>query len=241
MAVLVAVVEAAAVLAVIVTLVRGRSSVDALLEDRIARGLTALVPAPLARLVAIELVIVFALLTAPFRRSELPGDLRFTYHETTRIRLLLAAGPLMLLFEGIVIHQWLGPTHFWWRLLHMAVCVYATLWIWGAYAVMKSRPQRLVGQDLWLHRGVWGHLHVPVANVSGVRPVVTDAHPGKTRATQQGAVAFTVTGTEKVEITFRSPVVPMGLLKPLRPTERLVVSADDAGRLCAAIARAANL
>jgi hypothetical protein len=219
---------------------QGRGSSDALLEDRIGRGLTALVPPKLARFVAIELVIVVSLLTAAFRRRPVDGVLSFSYHETTRIRLLLVAGPLMLLFEGIVINQWLGPQHPWLRLLHLAVCVYATVWVWGAYAMMKSRPQRLDGAELWLHRGVWGYLRVPVANVLAVRPVTPDPR-GSQGAQLSDALAFAIKGTEQVEVTFRDPVIPMGFLTPLRPTTRLVVSADNAGSLSAAIARAAKL
>jgi hypothetical protein len=210
-----------------------------LLEDRIAADLMALVPAKLARLVAMEVVIVGAVLGAPFRMGRVAsGDLTFSYNETTRIRLLLVAGPLLLLFEGIVIHQLLGPDHFWWRLLHMAVCLYASVWIWGAYALMKVRPHRIDGDQLWIHRGVWGHVRIPMTNVASVRAV--DAIPAK-KTGEGGAVSFTVRGAEKVELTFRTPVVPMGFLTPLERTERLVVSADDPAAFCAAVARAANI
>lgn len=104
--------------------------------------------------------------------------------------------------------------------------------------MMKIRPHRIDGEDLWIHRGVWGYLRIPVANVAGVRAV--SGSPDR-RIGEAGAVAFTVKGAEKVELTFRTPVVPMGFLTASRQTQRMVVSADDPAAFCAAVARAANL
>jgi hypothetical protein len=235
-----AAVELAVLVTVVITLWRGRRGAG-LLEDRITAGLTALLPARIARLVAMEVVILGAVLGAPLRlHRQRRAGLTFSYHETTRLRLLLVAGPLLLLFEGIVINQLLAPDHFWLRTLHVAVCLYATLWIWGAYSVMKLRPHRIDGDDLWVHRGVWGHFHVPVGEVIGVRAVI-EAPLATAPGDDARALTFTVKGTERVELTLRSPIAPMGFLTPLKPADRIVVSADDAAAFCDAVSRAAGV
>jgi hypothetical protein len=195
-------------------------------------------PAGIARVAAMELVIVSSALGAPLRgRRQRDAGLTFSYNETARLRLLIVAGPLLLLFEGIVINQLLGPDHFWLRTLHAALCLYATLWIWGAYSVMKLRPHRIDGDDLWVHRGVWRHFHVSLGEVTGVRAITEAPAPGD----DARVLTFTITGTERVELTLRSPIVAMGFLTPLRPADRIVVSADDAAEFCEVVARSAGL
>ena len=237
----IAIVFELAVLALAVgVLVRARRQPGKLLEDRLADSLACLLPAKLARLVSLEIVLLTAVLSVPFtRRVQLTAGSMFSYSENARLRAVLLAGPLLLLFEGIVIHQWLGPQRFWLRALHLAVCLYVTLWIWGAYVLMRSRPHRIDGDDLCLHRGIWGRLRIPLGEVISVRPLAEGSVPPGLRGTP-GIVALTVKGVDQVEITVRTPMTAMGFLGPTKPASKIVLSADDAPAFCRAIERAAD-
>jgi hypothetical protein len=233
------IVEAAIMAVVVVALVRGRRRSGALLEDRLTDSLSTLVPSELARLAALEMVLMTAVVCVPFRKRPAgPVGSLFTYSENSRVRALILAGPLVLFVEGIVIHQWLGPQHPWLRLLHIALCLYATLWIWGAYALMRGRPHRIDTDEIWIHRGIWGHLRIPLGDLTGVRMVPEGTSPPG--QAEPGTIALTVKGTDQVEITLRAPVTAMGFLRPMKPGSRIVLSADDAPAFCAAVKQAAD-
>jgi hypothetical protein len=230
----IATVEAVVVIVVVVGLIRDKNPSHSTLEDRIAGKLIVLLPAPLARLVGIEVLILSAVLHAPSSRApRSSGQLTFSYSETSSLRILAMAGPLLLLFEGIVVQQLLGSRHPWLRLAHVAGCAYAVIWIWGAYLVMKSRPHVLAGGELSVNRGPWGNVRIPLSEIVGTEPI-EPMH----NARVPGAVSFTIKGPEQVQLSLRSPVRPMGFLKPGQPASTLIVSADSASGLCAALSSA---
>ncbi|HEY0709188.1 MAG TPA: hypothetical protein VGG33_20430 [Polyangia bacterium] len=85
-------------------------------EDRVNDVLGRFIPPKLARLVAVESVLVTAVLGALHNRTRTaPSSSAFSYSESSFLRPMILVGPLLLFLEGIIVHQWAGPERPWLR------------------------------------------------------------------------------------------------------------------------------
>ena len=206
------------------------------IDGRIARALGAVLPAPLARLASIELVIVGSaarLVTGGWRRP-LPAG--FTYHRTSALRLFLPALPLLAIGDVVLLELVVLPRAATWVqvLVHVAA-VYGLVWIVGVYATMRARPHQLAGGWLTLHYGVLRTVHVPVSQITSIGELPAFADDWKKRAYCKGAIRMDVAGPQVVELGLAEPVRALGLFGEGRARTRVLVAADNAASFTASL------
>lgn len=185
-------------------------------EVRIACALETVVPRPLARLVAIELVLVglvIAFFAGGWRR---PPPAGISYHRENGLRHLLAMLPLLALGDVLLLELVVLPdAELWVRAVVHALAIYGLIWLVALYASARARPHRLVGTRLELHRGVLGHLKIEVGDITSIAPRPAFSDGWKERAYKRASLRFDLGATHVLEVM-------------LRDGRRLLVGVDDA-------------
>jgi hypothetical protein len=192
-------------------------------EARIARALGALVPPAIAKLAAIEMVIVGSAIRFLVGGWRHPAPAGFTYHRESGLRTMLPILPLLgvgdvLLLELVV----LPHATLWVRIVVHAVAAYGLIWLIGLYASFRARPHRLVDARLELHRGILRGLTVDVAQIASIAPLPSFADDWKKRAYTKGAVRLDIAGATVLEMR-------------LHDGTRLLVGVDDPAAFVAAV------
>jgi len=199
-----------------------RRDTDGPIEERLARALESLVPPPIARLAAIELVLVgFAMsfLAGGWRR---PTPAGFTSHRESGLRTMLPLLPLLaagdvLLLELVILPR--ASTSL--RIAVHALAAYGLVWLVGVYASIRARPHRLVNGRLELHRGIFRTMTLDVDQIVSIEPLPPFADDWKKRAYLRGAERLDLGGAPVLEIE-------------LRDHTRALVAVDDPAAFSAA-------
>jgi hypothetical protein len=208
---------------------RRRAGPGELPEARIASALVCLLPPLLARVVALECVILSAALLSTFRRVQVgPGI--FGYSRTAFFSLVLPLAPLVIAADWLLVYALIPSSLAWLRLFHTITTAYFVVWLLGMYTLFRTRPQRIDDGAVQLHCGLLKSARVPLAIIESATVVSETDLPKSAR--------LDVRGAPRVELKLREPIQPIGLLRRLAPTERLLASADDANGLCSAIDQA---
>jgi hypothetical protein len=221
--------------AVIVIAIRElRRSTGELPEVRIARGLEALVPERLARLIAFELVIVGC--AVRFLAGQQRPASGFTYHRESGLRMLLPILPLLgigdlLLLELVILPE--AAT--WLRIAVHALAAYSLIWLVGLYASARARPHRVRDGRLELHRGLLRRVEVPVTQIASIAPLPSFADDWKRRAYGKGAIRVDLAGAPILELRLHAPVRSIGVLGDGAPSTRVLVAVDDPDAFVAAV------
>ncbi len=192
-------------------------------EIGIARALEALVPAAIARLAAIELVIVglaARFVAGGWRR---PTPAGFTYHRENGLRMMLPMLPLLAVGDILLLELVILPhAALWLRIVLHVLAGYGLVWLIGLYASARARPHRLVDGRLELHRGVLRRAVVEVAQIASVMPLPSFADDWKKRAYLKGTVRLDLGAAHVLELK-------------LRDGTRMIVGVDDPAAFTAAV------
>ncbi len=213
------------------TTMSGAASASGPLEDRWGRRLGVFLPGVVARYLAVELVVWRAAIALVVRRralqpcDEARGLFWFRYHEGATLRSFAIGLPFYFVVEAFLVAHLVPPHLQIVRTLHAVACVWFVAWLWGSYATFVARPHRIAEGSLFLHRGVWGHARVPLNVISAIESVPDDQIEDEMKR-HPDAARLQVLGVPVVAITLNEPVVPMGWLRPARPTTKLFVSAS---------------
>jgi hypothetical protein len=206
-------------------------------EDRIASAFEAFVPPRVARLMALELVILGSavrFLLGGFRDPVPPG---FSLHRETFLRAMLPALPLLIPTDLFLLHALfprMTPGLRWF--LHLST-VYAVLWMIGLYATLKQRPHQVDGTQVSLHMGLLGSLSFPRRLLVSAAPLPEFDDDWARREHMKGLCKLTRTGAPAVELHLVEAVPVTGLLGPgSRKCDRVAVSVDDPSAFIAALA-----
>jgi hypothetical protein len=206
-------------------------------EDRIALAFEAFVPPRVARLMALELVLLgsaFRFLAGGFRA---PAPAGFSHHREATLRAILPALPLMIPGDFLLVHflfQGLAP---WLRWMLHGSTVYAVLWLVGFYATLKARPHQLRDGQLDLHLGLMKSATFPGSHILSASPLPEFDDDWARHAHMKGVQKLVAKGNTILELRLSEPVRVTGLLGPGRPTDRLAVTVDDAAAFLSTLGR----
>lgn len=204
-------------------------------EDRLAEACTAFLPPRIARLMALELVLLgsaLAFLAGGFRQEPPPG---FSHHREASLRAFLPALPLLIPGDVLFLHALAPRLAPWLRWVLHGSTVYAVLWLLGFYATLKARPHQIRAGVLSLHLGLLKSVALPLDHLLTVAPLPEFEDDWARHAHLKGVGSLVAKGAPTLELTLAEPVRVRGLLGFGRPTRRLVVSVDDPAAFAAAV------
>jgi hypothetical protein len=205
-------------------------------EARLARPLIQLVPPGVARLIAFELVIVgsaLRFLVGGWRRPDPPG---FAYHRNSALRMVLQMLPLIGIADVVLLEVVILPhAALWLRIAVHFLAAYGLLWLIGLYASLRARPHRVDAGHATLHRGLLGHLELPLDQIAeiGEMPVFRD--DWQARAYRKRAICVGVRGPAIVDLRLHAPLRAIGVLGPGPASDRVLVAVDDPTGFIAAL------
>ncbi len=206
-------------------------------EERIALALTQLVPSPVARIIAYELVLLRGAVLLLLGRAR-PAAGGFSYHREATLRMLLWMLPLLLVGDVALLELVILPGAApWLRIGAHVLGVYGLLWLIGLYGSMRTRPHQLVGDRLLLHRGLLGRVEFTLAEIVAVAPPPSFADDWKLRTYQRSAIRADVAGPTVLALQLRAPVQSTGMFGPGEARSLVLVSVDDPVAFCAALGR----
>lgn len=207
-------------------------------EDRIALAFEAFVPPRAARLMALELVMLgsaLRFLCGGFRDPAPPG---FSHHREAALGGFLPALPLLIPGDILLIHALFPRLAPWLRWILHGSTVYAVLWLFGHYALLKARPHQLQEGQLRLRQGLLKSVTFPAAWIQAIGPLPEFDDDWARCAHMKGVQKLVAPGAPVLELSLREPVRVRGLLGPGRPATRLAVSVDDPAAFRAALPQA---
>ena len=196
-------------------------------EDYFAAAFEAFVPPRVARLMALELVMLGSavrFLLGGFREAAPAG---FSHHREAALRTILPVLPLMIPGDFLLmkaISTGLAP---WLRWMLHGSTVYAVLWLVGLYATLKARPHQVREGCVQLHLGLMKACSFPVGLVVSAAPLPEFEDDWARHAYMKGMPKLAAKGNAVLELKLSEPIRVKGLLGPGRPTQRLAVSVDD--------------
>lgn len=196
-------------------------------EDHLARPLEAFLPPRLARVLALEAVLLASalrFLAGGWRRPDPPG---FSYHRSSAFAAILPALPLLVIGDLVLLEVLLRSVAPWIRLLIHALDAYGVLWVLGLWASFRARPHQVEGGVLHLHKGLLSRAEIPLAAIRRAGPMPSFDDDWARLRFQRGALAFQAPGAPELLLELDRPVRAVGLLGPGRPRDRVLLSADD--------------
>jgi hypothetical protein len=212
---------------------------DELPEVRLARPLAQLLPPRAARLIAFELVVLGSALRFVLGGWRRPLRAGFTYHRESVLRLLLPTLPLLAIGDIALLELVILPhATMWIRIAVHAVAIYGLFWVIGLWASFRARPHRITDGRLTLHRGLLRHVELAVSQIASIAPMPAFSDDWKLRAYRKDAGRFDVAGGTVFDVRLSSPVEPIGLLGPDRPSDHLILTVDDPASFLAALTAA---
>ena len=205
-------------------------------EDRIALAFETFVPPPVARLMALELVLLgsaLRFLAGGFRAPAPPG---FSLYRETFLRAFLPVLPLLIPTDLFLLHALFPRMAPWLRwCLHFST-VYSLLWMVGLYATLKQRPHQIDASSVSLHMGLLGSMRFPREALVSAAALPEFADDWAKREHMKGMGKLLRTGAPAVELRLAVAVPIMGLLGPSsRKCDRVAVSVDDPSAFMAAL------
>lgn len=210
-------------------------------EDRLARPLTQLVPPGVARLIAFELVIVgsaLRFLVGGWRRPDPQG---FAYHRTSGLRMLLQMLPLIGIADVVLLEVVILPhAVLWLRIAVHFLAVYGLIWLIGLYASLRARPHRVDAGHAILHRGLLGHLELPLDQIAEIGEMPAFRDDWHARAYRKRAICVGMRGATIVDLRLHAPLRAVSILGPGPASDRVLVAVDDPAGFIAALGPVAS-
>ena len=214
-----------------------RSRAGAWPEDRIAAAFEAFVPPRVARLMALELVMLGSAIRFLFGGYREAPPAGFGHHREAALRAILPAIPLMIPGDFLLVHFLFKGLAPWLRWTLHGSTVYAVLWLVGFYATLKARPHQLRDGLLHLHVGLMKSATFPASHILSTSPLPEFDNDWARHAHMKGVQKLVAKGNTILELRLSEPVRVMGMLGPGRPTDRIAVSVDDPAAFIAALGR----
>jgi len=196
-------------------------------EDHLAEPLAAFLPPRLARLIALETVLLgsaLRFLAGGWRRPDPPG---LSYHRASALAAILPALPLLLLSDLVLLEVMLRTLQPWIRALIHALDLYGILWVLGLWAGFRRRPHRVDGQTVPLHKGLLARLEIQKDRIVSVGTVPAFDDDWARLRFQRAAIPFQIPGAPQLLLELDAPVRAVGLLGPGPAKTRVIVSTDD--------------
>lgn len=204
-------------------------------EDRIAAAFEAFVPPRAARLMALELVTLgsaLRFLGGGFRDAVPTG---FSHHRESGLHAVLPALPLLIPGDFLLMKVLFSGLAPWLRWVLHGSTVYAVLWLFGFYAILKARPHQIQDGQVRLHQGLVKSVAFPARWIRSAAPLPEFDDDWARHAHLKGMQRLVARGAPVLELKLSEPVQVLGLLGPGRPVDRLAVSLDDPAAFLAAL------
>ena len=159
-------------------------------------------PVQLARMFAVEAVILSSALYGLARFCRLPDVSGFSYVERSTYKflpliLILISPPEIALFHALFGNSWglgFGLLHLW-----------AVLWAYGLYVTMRMRPHTIESDRLCLHRGILSAAYIPISSIKEISETYrSDGAFLKIRGPWHANIALK--GTPLIDLTLSAPI-----------------------------------
>lgn len=200
-------------------------------EDALIPAFEAFLPPGLARLTALELVMMagaLRFLLGGWRRPDPEG---FGYTRMAGLGMVLPVLPLLLVGDVVLLEaltRHLSPGL---RLALHAAGLYGLLWIVGLWTSLRARPHTVQDGVATFRRGILASLSVPLEQLEGVEALPAFKDDWARLAFMKGVMTFGANGPPFMLLKLREPAAPLGLLGPGKARDRVRVFVDDPERL----------
>jgi len=198
------------------------------LEDVFEKVFAQFLPERVAALTARELVLLWSGLAWALRGFRLKPEPGFGYIEDSLIKYLPVLIPMLVLFEGTA-YELLAHKHPVLRLVLHVIELWAVLWSFGMYAIMKSRPHQLNGGHVLLRCG-FGCCEFEADSLLEIRRL-----PEEELRRDRNVARLRVKGVPALEVRLREAVMVRSMFGRVKSCDRIQVSADDPAGLTKAI------
>ena len=196
-------------------------------EDHLATPLEAFLPRRLARLFALETVLLGSALRFLFGGWKRPDPPGFSYARESPLGAILPALPLLLLGDVVLLEVLLRHLAPWIRILIHALDAYGILWVLGLWSSFRGRPHTVEGDAIRFHKGLLGHLDLKRAQIASLGPLPDFKDDWARLRFFRTAHEFQASTTRPLLLELTEPVRVMGLLGPGRAKTRVIVASDD--------------
>lgn len=196
-------------------------------EDALIPAFEAFLPPGLARLTALELVMLggaLRFLLGGWRRPDPEG---FGYTRKAGLGMILPVLPLLLVGDVVLLEALTRHAPPWLRFLLHALGLYGLLWLTGLWASMRARPHTVRAGVATFHRGIPASLSLPLEGIEGVEAMPAFRDDWARLAFMRQVMTFGARGAPCLLLKLKEPAAPLGLLGPGRPKARVRVFVDD--------------
>lgn len=222
LAILVAAMDLTLVIVAVYWVIRERQGFrsGAYLEESLEKILAQFMGERLAAISARELVLLWSGIAWASRGFRLKAPPGFSYVEESLIKYLPVLVPMLVAAEGIVYEVLLHHRSIVRLIMHVAE-VWAILWCFGMYAIMKSRPHQLTAESVRLRCGFASCEFAPeLLHDLRPRPQFDDAPRPRNMA------RLSPRGTVTMELRLKNPVIVRDMFGRSRWFDLLEVAAD---------------
>jgi len=196
-------------------------------EDALIPAFEAFLPPGLARMTALELVLIggaLRFLLGGWRRPDPEG---FGYIKKAGLGMILPALPFLLVGDLVLLEALTRHAPAWLRIALHVLGAYGLLWIVGLWASLRARPHTVRAGVATFHRGILASLCLPLDGIEGVEAMPAFRDDWARLAFMRQVMTFGARGAPCLLLTLKEPATPLGLLGPGRPKARVRVFVDD--------------
>ena len=205
---------------------RRRHNSALLPEDEIALPISSFLPPAMARLAALELVMVggaLRFIAGGYRRPDPDGH---SYTKRCVLKALLPALPVLILADLValefLLQNW--PKLRWF--VHLSDA-YAILWFTGLWASFRARPHQVSEHAVVLHHGILGRLELRKDQIVDITPPPTFKDDWARLADNRKVIQLQAPGPPLLDIQLSEPLSSVGFLGLRKPKSRVRIAVDD--------------
>lgn len=163
-------------------------------EDALIPAFEAFLPPGLARLAALELVLMAGALRFLMGGWRRPAPEGFGYTAKSGLGMVLPVLPLLLVGDVVLLEALLRHAPLWLRVaLHLAAA-YGLLWIVGLWASLRARPHTVKDGVATFHRGLLSSLSLPLGQIEALETLPAFKDDWVKLAFLRGVMTFDTSG-----------------------------------------------